>query len=97
MRVEFEDHPLDVRAGSRHLQHNTAVQNTSAWYQRHLVVGVEVLDLAGLEDLQLQLLLLSPGGLVDECLVLQCLANCNLDSKCYCTLVTKNDDKIRQQ
>ena len=59
--LEFEDHLANVRTG--------VVQ------QRHLVVGVEVLPLAGLEHLQPQLLLVDPGGLVDDGLVVESLAD----------------------
>ena len=59
--LEFEDHLANVRTG--------VVQ------QRHLVVGVEVLPLAGLEHLQPQLLLVDPGGLIDNGLVVESLAD----------------------
>ena len=59
--LEFEDHLANIRTGVVH--------------QRHLVVGVEVLPLAGLEHLQPQLLLVDPGGLVDDGLVVQSLAD----------------------
>lgn len=65
--LEFEDHLADVRTGVVH--------------QRHLVVGVEVLPLTGLEHLQPQLLLVDPGGLVDDCLVVECLADSHTPSQ----------------
>ena len=61
LRLEFEDHLANVWTGVVH--------------QRHLVVGVEVLPLAGLEHLQPQLLLVDPGGLVDNCLIFKRLAD----------------------